>query len=117
MVSSWTVSTTQGVSPGFSLVSCIEFEIYVDLSFRRYGSAEQIEKFIPDMTAGRKIGALGMTEPAAGSDLQGIRTYAKQDGDDWILNGSKVFITNGYLSDVVVVVAVTNPQVCLATLT
>ena len=77
----------------------------------RYGTAEQIEKFIPDMTAGKKIGALGMTEPAAGSDLQGIRTYAKQDGDDWIINGSKVFITNGYLSDVVVVVAVTNPQV------
>ena len=63
------------------------------------------------MTAGEKIGALGMTEPSAGSDLQGIRTYAKQDGDDWIINGSKVFITNGYLSDVVVVVAVTNPQV------
>ena len=63
------------------------------------------------MTAGKKIGALGMTEPAAGSDLQGIRTYAKQDGDDWIINGSKVFITNGYLSDVVVVVAVTNPTV------
>ena len=63
------------------------------------------------MTAGEKIGALGMSEPSAGSDLQGIRTYAKQDGDDWIINGSKVFITNGYLSDVVVVVAVTNPQV------
>ena len=92
-------------NPSFS---CIE--IY--LSLRRYGSAEQIEKFLPDMTAGRKIGALGMTEPAAGSDFQGIQTYAKQDGDDWILNGSKVFITNGYLSDVVVVVAVTNPQVC-----
>ena len=63
------------------------------------------------MRAGKKIGALGMTEPAAGSDLQAIRTYAKQDGDDWIINGSKVFITNGYLSDVVVVVAVTNPTV------
>lgn len=63
------------------------------------------------MTAGKKIGALGMSEPSAGSDLQGIRTYAKKDGDDWIINGSKVFITNGYLSDVVVVVAVTNPQV------
>lgn len=44
------------------------------------------------------------------SDLQGIRTTAKQDGDDWILNGSKTFITNGYLSDVVIVVAITNPQ-------
>ena len=44
------------------------------------------------------------------SDLQGIRTNAKQDGDDWILNGSKVFITNGYMADLVLVVAVTNPQ-------
>lgn len=44
------------------------------------------------------------------SDLQGIRTNAKQDGDDWILNGSKVFITNGYMSDLVLVVAITNPQ-------
>ena len=45
-----------------------------------------------------------------GSDLQGIRTSAKRDGDDWILNGSKTFITNGYLSDVVIVVAVTDPK-------
>lgn len=44
------------------------------------------------------------------SDLQGIRTNAKQDGNDWILNGSKVFITNGYMSDLVLVVAITNPQ-------
>jgi len=90
--------------PGFALHSDIVMPYIA-----RYGTPEQIEKFIPDMTAGKKIGALGMTEPAAGSDLQGIRTYAKQDGDDWIINGSKVFITNGYLSDVVVVVAVTNP--------
>jgi len=91
--------------PGFALHSDIVMPYIA-----RYGTAEQIEKFIPDMTAGIKIGALGMSEPSAGSDLQGIRTYAKQDGDDWIINGSKVFITNGYLSDVVVVVAVTNPQ-------
>ncbi|KAG0713497.1 Long-chain specific acyl-CoA dehydrogenase, mitochondrial [Chionoecetes opilio] len=75
-----------------------------------YGSPEQIEKFIPDMTAGRKIGAIAMTEPDAGSDLQGIRTNARQDGDDWILNGSKTYITNGAMSDVVIVVAVTDPS-------
>jgi len=75
-----------------------------------YGSKEQIEKFIPDMTAGKKIGAIAMTEPGAGSDLQGIRTNAKKDGDDYILNGSKVFITNGWMADVVIVVAITNPQ-------
>ncbi|XP_071479738.1 long-chain specific acyl-CoA dehydrogenase, mitochondrial-like [Diadema antillarum] len=74
----------------------------------QYGTQEQIEKFLPDMTAGKKVGAIAMTEPAAGSDLQGIKTYAKKDGDDYILNGSKVFITNGYLSDVVIVVAITD---------
>lgn len=51
-----------------------------------------------------------MTEPSAGSDLQGIRTSAKRDGDDWIINGSKVFITNGWMADVTIVVAVTNPS-------
>ncbi|PIK60665.1 putative long-chain specific acyl-CoA dehydrogenase, mitochondrial isoform X1 [Apostichopus japonicus] len=73
-----------------------------------YGNKEQIEKFVPAMTAGRCVGALAMTEPGAGSDLQGIKTYAKKDGDDWILNGSKVFITNGYLAGVTIVVAVTD---------
>ncbi|XP_063953962.1 long-chain specific acyl-CoA dehydrogenase, mitochondrial-like [Lytechinus pictus] len=73
-----------------------------------YGTQEQIEKFLPDMAAGKKVGAIAMTEPSAGSDLQGIKTIAKKDGDDYILNGSKVFITNGFLSDVVVVVAITD---------
>lgn len=75
-----------------------------------YGSKEQIEKFIPAMTAGKCIGAIAMTEPGAGSDLQGIRTNARRDGDDYILNGSKVFITNGYMSDLVIVVAITDPK-------
>lgn len=73
-----------------------------------YGTKEQIEKYIPRMVAGSCIGAIAMTEPGAGSDLQGIRTSARRDGSDWILNGSKVFITNGYMADVVIVVAVTN---------
>ena len=59
-------------------------------------------RYIPAMAAGEKVGAIAMTEPDAGSDLQGIRTRAVADGDDYILNGSKVFITNGILSDVVV---------------
>lgn len=91
--------------PGFALHSDIVMP-YIS----HYGTKEQIEKFIPAMTAGKCIGAIAMTEPGAGSDLKGIRTNAKQDGDDWILNGSKVFITNGYMSDVVLVVAITNPQ-------
>ncbi|KAI8778426.1 long-chain specific acyl-CoA dehydrogenase mitochondrial [Biomphalaria glabrata] len=75
-----------------------------------YGNKEQIEKFLPKMTAGQCIGAIAMTEPGAGSDLQGVRTSAKKDGTDYILNGSKVYITNGYMSDLVIVVAITNPS-------
>ncbi|XP_077011092.1 long-chain specific acyl-CoA dehydrogenase, mitochondrial [Tamandua tetradactyla] len=89
--------------PGFTLHSDVVMPYIV-----KYGSEEQIKHFIPQMTAGKCIGAIAMTEPGAGSDLQGIRTYAKKDGSDWILNGSKMFITNGWLSDVVIVVAITN---------
>ena len=72
-----------------------------------YGSKEQQERYIPAMTAGDCIGSIAMTEPDAGSDLQGIRTTAKRDGDDWIINGSKIYITNGWLTDCCVVVAKT----------
>lgn len=91
--------------PGFGLHSDIVMP-YI----WHYGSKEQVEKFIPRMTEGKCIGAIAMTEPSAGSDLQGVKTKAKKDGSDWILNGSKTFITNGYLSDVVIVVAVTDTQ-------
>ncbi|XP_036175438.1 long-chain specific acyl-CoA dehydrogenase, mitochondrial isoform X3 [Myotis myotis] len=91
--------------PGFSLHSDIVMPYIAN-----YGTEEQIKNFIPRMTAGKCIGAIAMTEPGAGSDLQGVRTHAKKDGSDWILNGSKVFITNGWLSDVVIVVAVTNRE-------
>jgi len=90
--------------PGYAMHSDIVMP-YIS----HFGTPEQIEKFIPAMTAGTKIGALAMTEPGAGSDLQGVRTTAVKDGDDYILNGSKVFITNGYMCDVVIVVAITNP--------
>ncbi|XP_076153279.1 long-chain specific acyl-CoA dehydrogenase, mitochondrial isoform X2 [Alosa pseudoharengus] len=91
--------------PGFSLHSDIVMP-YIS----HYGSNTQIEKFIPPMVAGKCIGAIAMTEPGAGSDLQGVKTYAKRDGNDWILNGNKVFITNGWMSDLVIVVAVTNRE-------
>ncbi len=77
--------------------------------FVHYGTQEQKEHYIPKLTSGELVAAIGMTEPDAGSDLQGIRTHAKRDGDDFILNGSKVFITNGILADVCIVVAVTDP--------
>ncbi|XP_042369324.1 long-chain specific acyl-CoA dehydrogenase, mitochondrial [Plectropomus leopardus] len=91
--------------PGFTLHSDIIMP-YIS----NYGTKEQIKRFIPDMTAGKCIGAIAMTEPGAGSDLQGVKTYAKRDGSDWILNGNKVFISNGWMSDLVVVVAVTNRE-------
>ncbi|KZS16430.1 Uncharacterized protein APZ42_017798 [Daphnia magna] len=78
--------------------------------FSKYGNDEQRKKYIPDMTAGKIVSAIAMTEPDAGSDLQGIKTFARKDGSDYILNGSKMFITNGWLADVFVVVAVTNKE-------
>jgi acyl-CoA dehydrogenase len=75
-----------------------------------YGSDEQKRRLLPKMAAGQLIGAIAMSEPAAGSDLQGIKTTALRKGDHYVLNGSKTFITNGWHADVVIVVAKTNPQ-------
>jgi long-chain-acyl-CoA dehydrogenase len=75
------------------------------------GTEEQKQKYLPGMVSGECVGAVAMTEPGAGSDLQGLRTTAKRDGDDYVINGSKTFITNGQHCDVVVVVARTNLEV------
>lgn len=71
---------------------------------------EQKQRWFPDLCAGRKIAAIAMSEPGAGSDLQGIRTTAIDAGDHYVLNGSKTFISNGILSDLVIVVARTDPD-------
>ena len=76
----------------------------------RYGSEEQKQRFLPKMAKGEVIGAIAMRERAAGSDLQGVRTTAIRQGDHYVLNGSKTFITNGWHADVVIVVAKTNPS-------
>ena len=75
-----------------------------------YGSEEQKEKYLPKLATGEMIGAIAMSEPAAGSDLQGIKTTALRQGDQYVVNGSKTFITNGWHADLVIVVAKTNPQ-------
>jgi alkylation response protein AidB-like acyl-CoA dehydrogenase len=75
-----------------------------------YGTEEVKKKYIPKMLTGEYIGAIAMTEPGAGSDLQAIRTSAIDQGDYYLVNGSKTFITNGYLSDVVVVAVKTDPD-------
>ena len=72
-----------------------------------YGTEEQKQKYIPDLASGKKIGAFGLTEPGAGTDAQGQQTKAVLDGDEWVLNGSKCFITNGKEADVYIVIAVT----------
>ncbi len=75
-----------------------------------YGTEEQKQRFLPRMATGEMIGAIAMSEPAAGSDLQGVRTTAVRQGDHYVLNGSKTFITNGWHADLVIVVAKTDPS-------
>jgi len=72
-----------------------------------YGTEEQKQKYLPDLASGKKIGAFGLTEPGAGTDAQGQQTKAVLDGDEWVINGSKIFITNGKEADVYVIFAVT----------
>ncbi|MBS0469130.1 MAG: acyl-CoA dehydrogenase family protein [Proteobacteria bacterium] len=75
-----------------------------------YGTTEQKDRWLPRMAAGELIGAIAMTEPGAGSDLKSVRTTARLDGDHYVINGSKTFITNGINSEIVIVVAKTAPE-------
>ncbi len=74
------------------------------------GTEEQKRRWLPGFCSGEIVTAIAMTEPGAGSDLQGIRTAAEDRGDHWLLNGSKTFISNGILADLVIVVARTTPE-------
>ncbi|MEV6327913.1 acyl-CoA dehydrogenase family protein [Streptomyces sp. NPDC051909] len=77
----------------------------------KYGSEEQKQRWLPGMAAGEYIGCFGLTEPDAGSDPGAMRTHAKRDGSDWVLNGTKMWITNGSVADVAVVWARTEDGV------
>lgn len=91
----------------------IGFGLHTDIVapyIEHYGSAEMKQKYLPKMVTGELVGAIAMTEPGAGSDLQGVRTTAVRDGDHYIINGSKTFITNGQHADIVIVVAKTDPS-------
>jgi alkylation response protein AidB-like acyl-CoA dehydrogenase len=91
--------------PGFSVHNDINGQYLL-----RLASPEQRERWLPGYCSGELITAIAMTEPGAGSDLQGIRTSAVRDGDYYVLNGQKTFISNGLLSDLVIVVARTDPE-------
>jgi glutaryl-CoA dehydrogenase len=73
-----------------------------------YGSEEQKQRWLPEMAAGRAIGCFGLTEPDSGSDPSSMRTRARRDGDDWIIDGTKMWITNGSIADIAVMWAQTD---------
>ncbi len=77
-----------------------------------YGSEEQKTRWLPAMTRGETIGCFGLTEPHGGSDPGNMKTHARRDGSDWILNGSKMWITNGSIADIAIVWATTEDGVC-----
>ncbi|MFC8128265.1 acyl-CoA dehydrogenase family protein [Streptomyces sp. NPDC057302] len=82
-----------------------------------YGTEEQKQRWLPGLASGELVGAIAMTEPGAGSDLRGIRTKAVRDGDDFVLSGSKTFITNGGSADLVIVAARTGEGLSLIVVT
>ncbi len=73
-----------------------------------YGTPAQKEKYLVPLAKGEKLGAFGLTEPGAGTDAQGVKTKAVLDGDEWVLNGSKCFITNGKVADIYIIIAYTD---------
>jgi isovaleryl-CoA dehydrogenase len=96
-------SASVGLSYGAHSNLCVN-------QLRRWGTNNQKEKYLPKLITGEHVGALAMSEPGAGSDVVGMRTRAEKRGDEYVLNGSKMWITNGPVADVLVVYATLDPQ-------
>ncbi len=96
-------SASVGLSYGAHSNLCVN-------QLRRWGDAAQKEKYLPKLVTGEHLGALAMSEPGAGSDVMGMRTTAVRDGDEYVLNGSKMWITNAPGADVIIVYAKTDPE-------
>ncbi len=97
------------ICPGLAMTYAAHSNLCAN-NIHKNGSEAQKRKYLPGLTDGTSVGALGLTEPEAGSDAMGIRTTAKRDGDSYILNGTKMFITNGSIADTVLVYAKTDPK-------
>src|SRR5580658_646389 len=97
--------TMAGVTMGLLVQADMATPVIADL-----GTKEQIEEFLAPALRGEKIAALGVSEPNAGSDVAGIQTWAKKDGDDYVINGAKTYITNGTRADFVTLLVKTNPD-------
>jgi butyryl-CoA dehydrogenase len=98
-----------GVDGGLTLSYGAHTFLAADTIFR-HGTDAQRQEYIPHLVTGEKIGCMGLTEPGAGSDVASLRTRAERKGDTWVLNGTKMFITNGAIADVAVIYAKTDPD-------
>lgn len=103
------IESMSRVCPGLAMTYAAHSNLCANNIYKN-GSADQKAKYLPDLTAGSKVGALGLTEPEAGSDAMGLRTNAREEGDAFILNGTKMFITNGSIANTILVYAKTDPE-------
>lgn len=93
------------------MADCLTLQTDITMPYiLHYGNDEQKAQWLPKLLAGDAVAAIAMTEPGAGSDLQGVRTTARREGDEYVINGSKTYITNGQNADLIITVCKTNPD-------